>query len=100
MTEMCVEYDNTQMKPEDDRLVPFFIDGPETRSYRTTPPPPLQPLPGGLGISRGASTTTILLIKVITLRSESANLILIDVKLGGWYGDGERGGGALQRKAR
>lgn len=37
--------------------------------------------------------TSILLIKVITLRSESANLILIDVKLGGmaeeeegWWG--------------
>lgn len=27
--------------------------------------------------------TSILLIKVITLRTESANLILIDVKLGG-----------------
>lgn len=35
--------------------------------------------------------TSILLIKVITLRSESANLILIDAKLGGMAE--EKGGG-------
>lgn len=33
--------------------------------------------------------TSILLIKVITLRSESANLILIDVKLGGMASGGK-----------
>lgn len=37
--------------------------------------------------------TSILLIKVITLCTESANLILIDVKLGGGGG----GGGAVRR---
>lgn len=35
------------------------------------------------GRRRSRIPTSILLIKVITLRTESANLILIDVKLGG-----------------